>query len=226
MAEPDNQGQGTASWWKRLEKLRHPNFRRRLEGVGESEKTVRDSGDKALVDHLEAELIKLAIGDENPAVRDAACRPVLQWGGPLALGMGVAVGAAYIAAKVWHEQRLRSQQEIEKILNNPAAFGPKQVLRVAEEAIRLGKGGDFLNSLLTSLANNEVNLKVRRDLIASINPHSSLGAELYKNEALCLVHLDKMPSELKEALRKLLRQARETHSERDKLKGLDLNKIH
>ena len=226
MAEAENQSQGATSWWKRLEKLRHPNFRRRLEGVGETEKAVRDSADKTLADHLEAELIKLANGDENPAVRDAAFRQVLKWGGPLALGVGVAVGAAYLGAKVWSEQRLRSQQEIEKILDNPAAYGPKRVIRIAEVAIRLGRGDHFLDKLLSSLANNEINLKVRRDMVTAINPHSSLGAELYRHETMCAARMEDMPREIKNALQKLLRQARETHSERDKLKDLDLKKIH
>lgn len=226
MAEPENQGQGATSWWKRLEKLRHPNFRRRLEGVGETDKVVRDSRDKTLVDHLEEELIKLANGDENPAVRDAAFRQVLKWGGPLALGVGMAVGAAYLGHKVWNEQRLRSQEEIEKILQNPAAYGPKRVIRVAEEALRLGRGGHFLEKLLSSLANDEIALKVRRDLVTAINPHSPLGEEIYRREGMCQARMDDMPKEVREALRKLLRQARETHSEKDKLKDLDPKKLH
>lgn len=226
MAEAENQGHGSTSWWKRLEKLRHPNFRRRLEGVGETDKAVRDSRDKTLVDHLEAELIKLANGDENPAVRDAAFRQVLKWGGPLALGVGVAVGAAYLGAKVWNEQRLRSQQEIEKILDNPAAYGPKRVIRVAEEAIRLGRGEHFLDKLLSSLGNDEISPKVRREMVTAINPHSALGAEFYRQEAMCAARMEGMPREIRNALQKLLKQARETHSEKDKLRDLDLKKIH
>lgn len=225
MGETEKQEQTSSSWWKRLEKLRHPNFRRRLEGVGESDNMVRASDDKRLVDHLESELIKMANGDENPAVRDAAFHQVLKWGGPLALGMGMAVGAAYLGARAWSE-RHRSQEEIARILQNPAAGGTKRALRVGEEAVRAGKGTEFMESLLASLVNSDVNLKARKELVAAINPHSSLGAEFYRNEGLCVSKMEEAPPEIKDPLRKLLRKAKDFHSARDRLKQLDLKKIH
>ncbi|MDO8691922.1 MAG: hypothetical protein Q7R39_18280 [Dehalococcoidia bacterium] len=225
MGEAEKQEQSTGSWWKRLEKLRHPNFRRRLEGVGESDRVVQASGDKQLVDHLESELIKMANGDENPAVRDAAFHQVLKWGGPLALGMGVAVGAALLGARAWSE-RHRSQEEIERILQNPASGGSKRALRVGEEAVRAGKGTEFIDSLLASLANPDVSLKARKDLVAAVNPHSQLGAEFYRNEALCLRRIEETPPEIRDALSKLLRKAKDFHSGRDRLKGFDMKKLH
>ncbi len=225
MGESEKQEQASGSWWKRLEKLRHPNFQRRLEGVGESDNMVQSSNDKRLVDHLECELIELANGDENPAVRDAAFGQVLKWGGPLALGMGVALGAALLGARAWNE-RHRSQEEIERILRNPAGGGSKRALRVGEEAVRAGKGAEFLENLLASLANPEVNLKARKDLVSAINPHSSLGAEFYHNEELCNAKIEEVPAEIRDSLRKLLRKAKEFHSARERLKQLDLKKIH
>lgn len=225
MGETEKQEQTTRSWLKRLEKLRHPNFRRRLEGVGESDNVVKSSDDRRLVDHLESELISLANGDENPAVRDAAFRQVLKWGGPLALGMGVAVGAAFLGARAWNE-RNRSQEEIARILQNPAAGGTKRALRVGEEAVRAGKGTEFIDNLLASLANSDVSLKARKELVAAINPHSSLGAEFYRNEGLCISRMEEAPPEIRDSLRKLLRKAKEVHSARDRLKLLDLKKIH
>lgn len=226
MAETEKHGPGGPSWWKKLENLRHPNFRRRLEGVKDSGTVAQDSEDRHLVDRVEAEIIKMANGDENPAVRDAAFRQVLKWGGPVALGVGVAVGAAILGAKAWNEQRDQSKEEIEKILQNPAAHGTKRALRVAEEAVRLGKGSCFVENLLGSFGNSEINLKVRRDLLAAINPHSSLGAELYRNESMVTATLDGLPPEIADRLRKLLKQAKKIHSEKDKLRSLDLKKLH
>lgn len=225
MGEKEKQEQGSGSWRQRLEKLRHPNFRHRLEGVVDSENMAESSSDRQLVDRLESELINMANGDENPAVRDAAFRQVLKWGGPLALGMGVAVGAAFLGAKAWNE-RHRSQEEIERILKSPAAGGTKRALRVGEEAIRAGKGSEFLGYLLESLANPEIPMKTRKELLSAINPHSSLGAEFYRNEDLCNRKFEEAPDELKDSMRKLLRKAKEFHSASDRLKQLDLKKIH
>lgn len=225
MAETEKQDQASGSWWKRLEKLRHPNFMRRLEGVGESDNMLRSSRDGNFIKHIESELIKLANGDENPAVRDAAFRQVLKWGGPLALGMGMAVGAAYLGARAWNEKH-QSREEIERIMQNPAAGGTKRALRVAEEAVRAGKGAEFLENLLASLANPDISVKTRKEMVSAINPHSSLGAEFYRNEGMCIAKIEEAPAEIRDPLRKLLRKAKEFHSARDRLKELDLKKIH
>jgi hypothetical protein len=219
------QSSSSLSLRQRLEKLRHPHFLRRLEGIKETEKTLQSSQDKGLLDQIETQLIKLARGDENPAVRDAAFHQLLKRGGPIALGLGMAVGTAYLGAKVLSKKKRMAKEEIEAIFQDPAAFEPKRAMQVAEEAIHFGRGEEFLANLLKSLAQPEHDLKQRLALVQAINPHSPLGEELCQHETTLLSKIEGLPQPVQEALRRVLRQAKGTHSERERLKRFDLRKL-
>lgn len=226
MADTENPKPHTlASLWHKIEKLQHPHFRKRLEGIQEAQETADSFSNGHIIDQVEEELIRLANHDENPAVRDAAFHHILKRGGPFALGIGFAVGAAYLGTKLIQGHQKRSKEEIAKIFGSPAAHEPKKALRVGEEAIRFGRGKEFVENLLGSLEDQEIALGNRQRILLAISSHSPLGAELYRHRSIVTSRIDKMPPELQEPLQKLLNQAKGVQGEKEKLAQYDLKNL-